>query len=547
MEKISHLQIIDWIIIIIYFAFVLGIGFYVKRSTKTSEDFFLAGRRNSTWIAGLAFLSANMGALELLGMAGQSYQYGVLTAHFYLIGAIPAMLFLGLYMMPFYYSSRIHSIPSYLHLRFNGATRTLNAIAFAIMTLLMAGINLYAMALVLHIFLGWNMNASMWISSLTIAVYVGLGGLTSAIFSEILQFFLIWAGLLLAVILGLIDVGGWSEIKARIPEGFTHLWATTGSANQNPMMIDWLGISMGLGFVLAFGYWTTDFLVIQRAFSARDMRSAQLSPILASFFKMALPFVVITAGLVILALVNKQQMAPLTRPDDALLLLIDRFYPPGLLGLGVTALLAGFMSGQAGNISAFNTVFTYDIYKAHLHKKANDQHYIWVGRLVTIIGILLSVVTAYWAMSMPSIMEYMQALFSIVNAPLFATILLGMFWKRINGTGAFWGLLAGMLTSATMFLLQKFNIISAASFTISAVASPMAADFWRAIWAWVITFILTIVISIITKPLPEEKLSGLVYGLTPIAKHNELVWYQKPVVWASISFLILILLNIIFW
>jgi SSS family solute:Na+ symporter len=543
----SSLNFVDWFIIAVYFAFVMGIGLYVTKRSKTAEDFFMAGRNNSSWVAGLAFLSANLGALELLGMAGQSYQYGILTAHFYLIGAIPAMLFLGIYMMPFYYHSGIYSVPSYLRARFNEATRTLNAIAFAIMTLLVSGINLYAMALVLHIFLGWNISYCMWASSLTVALYVTLGGLISAIFSEVLQFFLIWAGLLLAVILGLVDVGGWNEVMARIPEGFTHLWTTTGSATQNPMMIDWFGIAMGLGFVLSFGYWTTDFLVVQRAFSAKDLRSAQMTPVLASFFKMLIPLLVVTGGLVGLALVKTNMLATPDHPDAILMYLMKHYYPHGLLGLGVTALLAGFMSGQAGNVSAFNTIFTFDIYRAHIAPNAKDSHYVWVGRIATLFGVLMSVLTAYWAMGMPTIMEYMQALFSIVNAPLFATILLGMFWKRATGKGAFWGLLAGMTTSATMFLLVKFNLMAAADFTISAVASPMAADFWRAIWAWVITFVLTIVISLLTQRHSDESLKGLVRGLTTIKLPPGLPWHKKPTVWAAISLVVLISLNLLFW
>ncbi len=544
---VTHLAFIDWFIILVYFVFVLGIGVYVTKQTKTGKDFFLAGRKNSSWVAGLAFLSANLGALELLGMAGQSYQYGILTAHFYLIGAIPAMLFLGIYMMPFYYHSGIYSVPAYLKFRFNESTRTLNAIAFALMTLLMSGINLYAMALVLHVFVGWDISASMWVSSITVGIYVALGGLTSAIFSEVMQFFLIWAGLFLAVILGLIDVGGWSEIVARVPEGFTHLWSNTASAHDNPMMIDWFGMAMGLGFVLSFGYWTTDFLVVQRAFSAKDLRTAQLTPILAAFFKMAIPLIVITAGLLVLALVKIHGIASPERPDEALLILIDRFYPPGLLGLGVTALLAGFMAGQAGNISAFNTVFTYDIYRVHFVKQASENHYIWVGRMVTLLGIVLSVLTAYWAMDMPSIMEYMQALFSIVNAPLFATILLGMFWRRTNGPGAFWGLLIGMVTSASMFLLVKFHWLPAEDFTISAVASPMAADFWRAIWAWVITFGFTIVVSLCTRRQAQQSIEGLVWGLQKPEAIERVVWYRRPVFWASLALVILIFLNILFW
>lgn len=542
---LSQLAPIDWIIVLIYFIAVIGIGIFVKHLTKTGTDFFLAGRRNSSWVAGIAFLSANAGALELLGMSGQSYKYGLLTAHFYFVGAIPAMLFLGIFMIPFYYASRIHSIPAYLNWRFNGATRTLNAFAFAIMTLLMSGINLYAMSLVLNIFVGWNITTAMFASSIAIAIYVGIGGLTSAIFTELLQFFLIWGGILLAVILGFIHVG-WHGLS-QLPPGFIHLWADTGSATHNPLGIDWWGIVFGLGFVLSFGYWTTDFLVVQRAFSAKDVRSAQMTPILASFFKMLLPILVVLSGLIVVAL--QKQIPGLTpsRPDDTLLVLLNKFYPHGLLGLGVTGLLAGFMAGQAGNISAFNTVFTYDIYKAHLYKIGSDRHYLWIGRVATIVGVCLSIVTAYWAMGMPTIMEYMQALFSIVNAPLFATILLGMFWKRINGYGAFWGLFTGMITSTIMFLLVQFKILPISDFALSAAATPMAGDFWRAIWAWLITFILTIIISLITPAQAIENLKGLVYGLTKIEKYQQLSWYKRPIIWAWISLILLMIINIVLW
>jgi SSS family solute:Na+ symporter len=544
---IAHLKLIDWLIIIIYFAFVLGIGFYLKRQTKTTKDFFLAGRRNSAWLAGLAFLSANMGALELLGMSGQAYKYGILTAHFYLIGAVPAMLFLGIFMMPFYYSSRIHSVPGYLDLRFNNQTRTLNAIGFAIMTLLVSGINLYAMALVLNAFVGWNMNICMWVSSATIAVYIVLGGLGSAIYSEVLQFFLIWFGLLLAVVMGIIDFGSWSTIKAHLASSYLHLWSNTATTVSNPMLVNWFGIVMGLGFVLSFGYWTTDFLVVQRTFSARDLRSAQMTPMIAAFFKMALPFVVVGAGLVALVLVQTHQISPLKKPDDALLVLLHHYYPAGLLGLGVTALLAGFMSGQAGNVSAFNTVFTYDLYRHYIVKNASDHHYVVVGKIMTIVGILISIMTAYWAMTMPSIMEYMQALFSIVNAPLFATILLGMFWRRINGTGAFWGLLVGMVTSAITFLLVRYHILSPAVVAFNPHASPMAVNFWRAIWVWIITFSLTIIISYMTPPPEEKRLQGLVYKRSMMPNYKQLAWYKRPVIWAIIAFIILLVLNIIYW
>jgi SSS family solute:Na+ symporter len=545
---------VDWVVIALYFAFVLGIGVYLKRFTKTGEDFFIAGRRNSAWVAGLAFLSANMGALELLGMTGNTFKYGMFVAHFYWIGAIPAMVFLAIYMMPFYYSGRIHSIPGYLKLRFDEKTRVLNAIAFAIMTLLMSGINLYAMALVLRTFLGWNWDVSMWVSAVTVAVYVTLGGLMSAIFTEIVQFFLIWFGLFLVTILGVVEIGSWQEIFNRLPESMSALWSTSASAANNGMEVTWPGIVLGLGFVLSFGYWTTDFLVVQRAFSSKDLRSARMTPIIASFFKMALPFIVILAGLIAWVLSQDPQSGfALVKEggrinyDSALPMLIGRYYPKGLIGLGVTALLAGFMAGQAGNISAFNTVWTYDIYKSVINKKASDAHYVWMGRMATVAGILLSVVTAYWAMSMPTIMDYMQAIFSWVNAPLFATMLLGMFIVWITPAGAFWGLIAGMSSSITMFLAVKFNWISGSLLTMSNNASDMSANFWRAWWAWLICFVVTLVISLFTKRKSKSELVGLVKGLTPVQKEGKLAFYQKPRWMAVFALILFVLLNVIFW
>jgi SSS family solute:Na+ symporter len=549
-----ELQIWDWIIIALYFGFILGIGLYLKRYTKSEEDFFLAGRRNSSMVAGLAFLSANLGALELLGMTGNTYQYGMYVAHFYWIGAIPAMLFLGIYMMPFYYSSRIKSIPGYLKLRFDEKTRVLNGIAFAGMTLLVSGINLYAMALVFHTFLGWNWDVSMWVSALTVAAYVGLSGLMSAIFTEIIQFFLIWFGLFLVTALGIVEIGSFNEVFNRIPEAYNTLWSTSADPAQNGMMITFGGIVLGLGFVLSFGYWTTDFLVVQRAFSAKDLRSARMAPVLASFFKMAIPFLVIFAGLIAIILSKDPnsgfallQDGGRVNYDSALPLLIARYYPSGLLGLGVTALLAGFMAGQAGNISAFNTVWTYDIYHSVINRNASPRHLLWMGRVATIAGVLISIVTAYWARSFPSIMDYMQAIFSWVNAPLFATMLLGMFVKRITSNGAFWGLVAGMSSSFLMFLAVKFNWIDAGIITMSSVSSEMAANFWRAWWAWLLCFVLTIVISLFGKPKPDEELVGLVKGLTPRESTARTPLHQRPAVWAVVSLIVLVLLNVYFW
>jgi len=548
------LSFVDWLIIAIYFGFVIGLGFYLKKFTTSEEDFFLAGRKNSSWVAGLAFLSANLGALEILGMTGNTFKYGMYVAHFYWIGAIPAMLFLGVYMMPFYYSSKIKSVPGYLKLRFDEKTRVLNGIAFAVMTLLVSGINLYAMALVLHTFLGWGWHVSMWAAAVTVAAYVTLSGLMSAIFTEIIQFFLIWFGLFLVSILGIVEIGSLKEIFARIPPSFNTLWSTSGNPSQNGMLISWGGIVLGLGFVLSFGYWTTDFLVVQRAFSAKDLRSARMTPILASFFKMALPFIVILAGLIALVLAGDPKSGfhlisdnGHINYDSALPLLIARYYPKGLVGLGVTALLAGFMAGQAGNISAFNTVWTYDIYKSIINKKASDTHLLWMGRAATIVGIVISLGTAYWAMSFPSIMDYMQAIFSWVNAPLFATMLLGMFIVWITPNGAFWGLITGMSSSFFLYLADKFNWIDKSILTLSNTSSDMAVNFWRAWWAWLICFVVTIVISLFTKKKPKEELVGLVKGLTKENIDKDISFFKRPEFYAVLSLIVLVALNIYFW
>jgi SSS family solute:Na+ symporter len=548
------LQWIDWVVILFYFAFIIGLGFYLRRFTKNQEDFFMAGRRNSSWVAGIAFLSANLGALELLGMTGNTFKYGMYVAHFYWVGAIPAMLFLGIYMMPFYYSSRIHSVPGYLKLRFDEKTRILNGLAFAIMTVLVSGINLYAMALVLHTFLGWNWDASLWISAATVAVYVSLSGLLSAIFTEIVQFFLIWFGLFLVSVLGLVEIGGLNELFSKIPASFSTLWSTSGDPSQNGMEITWAGIVMGLGFVLSFGYWTTDFLVVQRAFSAKDLKAARMTPIIASFFKMGVPFIVIVAGLIAWVLANDPNSGfrllsdgGQVNYDSALPLLIARYYPPGLTGLGVTALLAGFMAGQAGNVSAFNTVWTYDIYRAVIKKDATDDHLLFVGRVATIFGIIISVGTAYWAKSFPSIMDYMQAIFSWVNAPLFATMLLGMFVVWITPNGAFWGLIAGMGSSVFMFLAVKFDWMDKGLITLSQVSSDMAVNFWRAWWAWLICFVVTIVVSLFTEKKKREDLVGLVKGLTVESALDKPPFYKSVEFFAILSCIVLLILNFYFW
>jgi SSS family solute:Na+ symporter len=549
---------VDWLIIALYFAFIIGIGVYLRRFTKTGDDFFLGGRRNSSWVAGLAFLSANLGALELLGWTGGTMKYGMFVSHFYWIGAIPAMLFLGLYMMPFYYSSRIHSVPGYLKLRFDERSRLLNAVSFAVMTLLMSGINLYLMALVLRTILGWDWHLSIWASAIAVGCYIALGGLMSAIFTEIVQFFLIWFGLFLVSILGAVELGGLDKVFA-VPAEMGRLWATTGAASQNAMGVTWLGIVVGLGFVLSFGYWTTDFLVVQRAFSSKDLRSARLTPINAAFFKMALPFIIVVAGLCAYRLAGTAgsgfQLLPHPSTgepwnDTALPLLIARYYPPGLVGLGITALLAGFMAGQAGNVSAFNTVWTYDIYRVVFKKGASDAHLVRVGRITTIVGIFGSIATAYLAMQFNTIMDYIQAIFSWVNAPLFATMLLGMFWKRTTSTGAFYGLIAGMLASFGIFLgfkLKLFGPAVARVLTFSEAPSEMSRNLWQAAWAWGVCFVLTILISLLTEPKPESELRGLVKGLTDGSEAERLPLLKRPGFWAAIALAVVLALNLYFW
>lgn len=557
---VIRLAPIDWTLIVLYFAAVIGLGLYLRRFTRTGADFFLAGRRNSSWVAGLAFLSANLGALEILGWTGGTMKYGMFVSHFYWIGAVPAMLFLGLYMMPFYYSSRIHSVPGYLRLRFDERTRLLNAFAFAVMTLLMSGINLYLMALVFRTILGWDWNLSMWISAAAIGCYITLGGLMSAIFTEIVQFFLIWFGLFLVSILGAVELGGLHQVFAGLPEGMGRLWATTADPARNEMHVTWAGIVMGLGFVLSFGYWTTDFLVVQRAFSSKDLRAARLTPITASFFKMALPFIVVVAGLVAWRLAGDpaRHFALLPHPqhpgepwhDTALPLLIARYYPPGLLGLGITALLAGFMAGQAGNVSAFNTVFTYDLYRVLLRPDASDRHLLWVGRVTTVIGVLLSIAAAYVAMQFSTIMDYIQAIFSWVNAPLFATMMLGMFWRRTSSAGAFYGLLCGMATSFLIFIGFKLSFVPpglARVLTFSAHPSEMSRNLWQAFWGWLACFAATVGISLVTAAKPDAELAGLVRGLTATPDETAVPLAERPVFWAALSFLVLLLLNVYFW
>jgi len=558
-KSLVHLSGVDIAVIAIYFAFVIYIGFYLKGSSNTSEEFFMAGREMTAWIAGLSFVSANLGSLELMGWAGSAYQYGILATHWYWIGAIPAMLFLGIVMMPFYYISRTHSVPGYLHLRYGDGARGVSAVCFAFMTVLMSGINMYSMALVMKVVLGWNLSFSIWVSSITVAIYVALGGLRSAIFNEILQFLLIWLGALLIPILGLIEAGGWTNLKHQIAErmgttNYTHLWSTTAHFRDNPMGIHWTGLVFGLAIAISMGYWTTDFLVVQRVLTANNLRSARMAPIIGAGFKMCVPFIVILPGLLALSvlpfhLVGETQAVAtgMHSYNEVLPLMLVRYCGPGLLGLGVTALIAGFMSGMAGNVSAFATVWTYDIYGAFMNKKASDSHYVSMGRWCTFIGVIISVGTAYLVQSFGSIMDYVQALFSFFIAPLLGTVLLGMLWKRATKAAGFWGLLAGTATAVSLFMWVKFDPSALRYVALSADAKAMAADMYRAMWSLLVCVIVTVVVSYMTAPKPVSELDGLVYGATKIPEEHDDHWYQKPIIWASVIGVAFVALNIIFW
>jgi len=575
-STLVHLSPVDLIIIVFYFALVLTIGLYLKEQANTGEDFFMAGREMTAWVAGLAFLSANLGSLELMGWAGNAYKYGILAAHWYWIGAIPAMLFLALVMMPFYHICKTHSVPGYLKLRFGSGSQALASVSFALMTVLMSGINMYAMAVVMRVVLGWNIHFSILVSSVTVAIYVALGGLRSAIFNEVLQFFLIWAGPLLIPVLGLVEAGGWSGLKAKIlanlteqhvanPGAYTHAWATLGNFSDNPMGINWVGIVFGLGAVISMGYWTTDFLVVQRVLAAKDLRSAKLAPIIGAAFKMMVPFIVILPGLLGLALLRDPhgnllrlvpadlawsdagQSAGLHSFDEVLPLMLARYCGPGLLGLGITALIAGFMSGMAGNVSAFATVWTYDIYGALINKNASDQSKVTMGRWCTILGVAVSIGTAYLVMNAQSIMDYVQALFSFFIAPLFGTVILGMLWKRATPAGGFWGLLAGTLSSVGMYVWVKIDPGAVKYVALSSQAQDQAQNMFRALWCWLVCVLVTVVVSLVTKPKTDAELAGLVYGLTPIPHEEKVSIFHRPVFWAVIVGAAFITLQIIFW
>jgi SSS family solute:Na+ symporter len=586
LEPVTRLAPIDYAVMAIYFAAVLGVGWGLRRLTRTSTDFFLSGRSLSPWITGLAFISANLGAQEVIGMGASGAKYGIFTSHFYWIGAIPAMVFVGLFMMPFYYGSRARSVPEYLRLRFDEKTRTLNAVSFAVMTVFSSGVSMYAMGKLLNLLLGWSFNASILVSALIVLIYILLGGLTSAIYNEVLQFFLIVFGFAPLVAIGLHAVGGWDGLTARLaevatarglpPNAYTHAWANLGEAAHNPVGVEWFGLVMGLGFVLSFGYWCTDFLVVQRAMAADSMTAARRTPLIAAVPKMLFPILVILPGMIALALTMGpattgagQGLVPaklgangaplldsagrvLLDYDLATPMMLVRLFPSGMLGLGLTALMASFMSGMAGNVTAFNTVWTYDIYQSHIRRGASDAHYLWMGRVATVGGIALAVAAAYVAGAFNNIMDLLQLVFAFVNAPLFATFALGMFWRRTTGHGAFTGLLAGTAAAAvhhglTLPAGMQPGIKGGYLGLVHTFPSELAQTFWTAIVAWVTCFVVTIVVSLATRPRPPEELRGLVYSLTPRPSDRALSWAARPAVLAVVVLVLTAALNLVFF
>src|ERR1051325_6039140 len=470
----------------------------LRKRVSSSGDFLTSGRSVPVWITSLAFIAANLGAQEVIGMCASGAKYGIMTAHFYWLGAIPAMLFIGVFMMPFYYGSRARSVPEYRKLRFDEKTRAFNALTFAAMTIFSSGISMYALGLLFQLVLGWSFTASVFLSATIVLVYTFLGRLTSAIYNEVLQFFLIILGFSPLAIMATAKAGGWDGMASRVPAVMTHTWQYVASSSENPMGVEEFGLVAGLGFVLSFGYWCTDFLVIQRALASDSMLGARRTPLIAAFPKMIIPFIVIVPGIAALALMNMKigytlPLKPGGGPDydQAMTTLMAQFYPSGMLGVGLTALMASFMSGMAGNVTAFNTVFTYDIYQSYILPGQSDHHYLTVGRMTTVIGTLLSIGTAYLAASYKNIMDFLQLVFGFVNAPLFATFLLGMFWKHATPNGAFFGLLGGTGAAALTWLLTVAEGKGGLLAVLHTFPSTMAQNFWIAIFAWSGCFLTT--------------------------------------------------------
>jgi solute:Na+ symporter, SSS family len=542
---------LDYAILAIYFLVVLGIGAVARLSIKTDLDFFLSGRSLPAWITGLAFIAANLGALEILGMAANGAQYGVATVHFYWIGAVPAMVFLGLVMMPFYYGAKVRSVPEYLRLRFNNPTHALNAGTFAVATVLIAGVNLFALALIVHLMLGWSIGLAIVVAAGIVLAYITLGGLTSAIYNEVLQFFIIVAALLPLTLVALHDMGGWSGLEekvrqSKLGDAGLHAWQGLAIGNvTNPIDANWIAIVFGLGFVLSFGYWTTNFAEVQRALSAKNLSAARRTPLIGAYPKIFIPALTIIPGLVALVTVNGLGgKDPDLQYNNAIPLLIGHYFPEGMLGLAVTGLLAAFMAGVAANVTSFNTVFTYDLWQAYVRSDRDEQYYLRVGRIATVAGLLIAIGTAFIAKGYSNIMNYVQLLFSYFNAPLFATFIIAMFWRRSTPWAGFWGLIAGFLGAFWTHELYSWGTID--------LGSELAASFWGAIVAFLADAVVTVGVSLVTQPKPEAELRGLVWGLTRKEEEpsdhlpGDDAWYRSPWLLGIGALILVVILNLIF-
>jgi solute:Na+ symporter, SSS family len=572
-SRLLTLDPVDLTVILLYFAAVLGIGFYLRRYTRTGEEFFMAGRKMTAWIAGLSFISANLSSLETMGWSAMSYQYGMLAAHAYLIGAIPAILFLAVFMMPFYYICRTHSVPGYLKLRYGEASRSLAGISFTVMTVLVCGVNMFAMAKVMQLILGWNIHFSIWVSSVTVAVYVSLGGLLSAVFNEVLQFFLIWFGTLLIPVLAMIETGGWHHMIASIQtvhpgNSFTSLWSNLGSPAANPIGLHWTGMVFGLGLAISFGYWCTDFLQVQRVMAAKSLRSAQNGTVIGAVLKMAVPLIVTLPGLLGLSVLTRKAGITLVPEsvaqatgghsyNEVLPLMMSRYLGPGLLGLGITAMIAGFMSGMAGNVSAFATVWTYDVYRPLIRRNASDAHYVRMGRWCSVIGVFIAIGTAYAAMLFSNILVYLQVLVGFFIVPLFGVVILGMLWKRATPAAGFWGFLAGILAAVGQWIYihlnaggfdpVRLNPAHVENIAFTPLAQDFAVNLYSSLWSLLTCLTVSVAVSAFTRPKPVSELKNLVFGLTRLPDEGPCPWYRKPGFWAAIVLAALIGVNILFW
>ncbi|MEV0427459.1 sodium:solute symporter family protein [Micromonospora sp. NPDC050495] len=522
---------LDYLILALYFVTVLGVGFAARRAIRTSVDFFLSGRSLPAWVTGLAFVSANLGALEIIGMAANGAQYGAMTVHYYWIGAVPAMVFLGIVMMPFYYGSKVRSVPEYLRLRFNRPTHLFNAISFAVAQVLIAGVNLYALALIMQALLGWPLWVAIVVGAFIVLTYITIGGLSGAIYNEVLQFFVIIAGLVPITVLGLVKVGGVGGLMdavrdSRLGEAGLHAWQGTGSTD-NPLGAHWLGIVFGLGFVLSFGYWTTNFAEVQRALSARNMSAARRTPIIGAYPKLLIPLVTVIPGLIALVTVKGlgAEQGDLVY-NNAIPLLMRDLLPNGVLGIAVTGLVASFMAGMAANVSGFNTVFTYDIWQAYFRRDRPDEYYVRIGRIATVVAVVIGIGTAFIAAGFSNIMNYIQALFSVFNAPLFGTFIIGMFWKRMSPLAGFWSLLAGTVVAIATYLLHLADVLS--------FNSDLEESFWGAGLAFVTVAVVAAILTPLTRPKRDDELTGLVYGMTDTTLADDSLagdaaWYRSPV------------------